>query len=148
MCAQNKKFMVYNMVINSIGMIQLTKYRTYPNFTSFSIISLLQDPIQDCMLDLVLSCLLSSFQPVTIPHFLLVFMTPTFLKDARQLFCRMHLSVGFSDDFSLWDWGCALLGRMPQRWCALWHQCPILRGTWCWHVLLVILTLITLLRLW
>ena len=58
--------------------------------------------------------LLSRLQTLTV---LLSFLV--FDKDTCQLFCRMALSLGLSGIFSLLDWSHMLLGRRPQRRCAL-----------------------------
>ena len=80
--------MVHNMVLNSISTILFTEYRTYSNFTRLSIVSLLQDPMRDCILYVVMAYLFSFFQFVTIPLFFLVFMTSYFWVLPRK--CTGH----------------------------------------------------------
>lgn len=78
------------------------------------------------------------------PSLSLFFMALRVLKNTDQRYCRMSLCWGLSDIFPWVDWSYALLGRTPQRRCAL------VSGT-CWRVhdvirtSLVILTLIDLL---
>ena len=73
--------MVHNMVLNSVSTILFTECRTHSNFTRLSIVSLLQDPMRDSILYVVLAYLfaaISFFQFVMVPLFFLVFMTSHF----------------------------------------------------------------------
>ena len=138
--------MVYNMVLNSVSTILLNEYSTYSNFTRFSIVCLLQDPIWDCTLDAVLSYLLSFFQPITIPQFFLVFMTwhfwsvlVSYFVDCASVWASLMISHYEIRTMFCWE-GC-------QSWCALLsapYQGVLDVGIY----YLVILTLTALLRSW